>query len=365
MSQHSIGGGGAGEDEFQVSPTDNVEAGGRTARHFVITIQAECLESVAENLRRSQWVPPSEPGNTKIRYLVMQEEIGRETGRRHWQGYVQFSSPVRAAGVRKALKCDFAWVKPSRGTPDQCRAYCTKDDTRAPDGRRVEWGQMAAETQGKRNDLTAVAELIKSGSSIADVAMEHAETFMRYHGGITRFAAIARSAGASTAMRPDLEVVVVFGPPGSGKSKAVWDRFPDAYTLTVNPGGQLWWDGYESQETVLIDDFSGAGIPYRTLLRYLDVYPMQVQFKGGMVWLAYKRIFITTNRFYAEWYAESDQRDLAALQRRITELIYMPALGAEPQVWHRGDRALPETWVPMENPVPVPQHAPGFFAPQS
>lgn len=365
MSQNSddeVPGGAAvdPDGEFEVSPADDVRVGGRTARAWVFTAHSQCLNNPDENARRQAWVPPVAGG--RLRYIVCQREVGGNTGREHWQGYVQLDSPQRAAAVRRILGCDWAWIKPARGTPAQARAYCTKEDTRREGDVPHESGTMV--DQGKRVDLDAVAEMSRSGATLAAIADAHPGTFMRYHAGISKFHQLVAGAARSTMRREALEVIVVCGPPGTGKSRFAWDTYPDLYNLSVGSSATVWWDGYDAQETVLIDDFQG-GIAFRTLLNYLDIYAIQVPVKGGMVWLAAKRIIITSNLFYADWYAQdpNGRRDMAALQRRITELRYMPAIGAEPQVWRRGRPEVPTEWVPLQCPFVVPMHAPGFHAP--
>lgn len=344
----------------EVSPGSDISDGGKTARRWVVTIQGQHDTLAMENAKRSSYRPPAEAGPTKIRYLVMQQEIGGETGRLHWQGYVEFSQPVRAAGVRKSLNCPWAWVKPARGTGAQARAYCTKDETRAPDGVRVEWGSMALEGQGKRNDLAAVAAGVTEGMSVVEVALAHPETFIRYHAGIQKLAQLQAHAARSVEKRQDLEVVVVCGPPGTGKSFWAREQWPDLFSLAVGSQQVIWFDGYDGQETLLIDDFQG-GIPFRLLLNYLDIYAVQGPVKGGHVWLTYRRVVITSNLFYADWYAaDNARRDMAALQRRITELRHLPAFGAEHEVWRRGSATDPSTWVPIQCPFGASSHAPGF-----
>jgi len=71
----------------------------------------------------------------------------------------------------------------------------------------------------------------------------------------------------------DLKVHVFVGPPNSGKTKFVNDRYPDNYSFPI--GKDLWSDGYMGQPVVLVDDFSGQMRLVDTL-RFLDRYPIQI-----------------------------------------------------------------------------------------
>ena len=56
------------------------------------------------------------------------------------------------------------------------------------------------------------------------------------------------------------EVVVYWGPPGTGKTRrAQFEAGKDAYWLRkpISRNGALWWDGYEGQDVVVIDEFYG------------------------------------------------------------------------------------------------------------
>lgn len=345
--------------EFQVGPETDTGRGGNPARHWVFTIHCESPGNDEMTAIRMAWRPPQL--TSKIRYLVCQQERGAGTGRLHWQGYVQFTSAVRAPQVRSLLSCAWAWVKPARGTPQQARAYCMKETTRVPGGDVIERGSIV-ETQGKRNDLDDVYSMIKGGARMIDVLDAQPTSFMRYTRGIQAASHLLRTAAASTTLR-DPEIIVVWGPPGSGKSKWVWDTYggENMYTLSLS-GSAIWWDGYDGQETVLLDDYAGQ-IPFRSLLNYTDRYPVQCPVKGSMVWLAATRIIFTSNLHWSCWYQAdpTHRRDLAALQRRISMVRHVPAWGAEHVVQMRGadptDSAL---WVPLPEPTP---HAPGFVAP--
>lgn len=94
-------------------------------------------------------------------------------------------------------------------------------------------------------------------------------------------------------------VIVIQGPTGTGKSKFVQDEYPGAYWK----GRDQWWCGYMQQETVVLDEFYGW-IPYDTLLRLCDRYPLDVEVKGGKVNFASKTIIITTNKHPEKWYKD-------------------------------------------------------------
>ena len=80
-----------------------------------------------------------------------------------------------------------------------------------------------------------------------------------------------------------------------------------------------WWQGYNGQTDVIIDDFRGDMCRMHTLLRYLDRYPVQVPIKGSSCWLRATRIIITSCFKPDNVYLKERER-IEQLLRRITEV---------------------------------------------
>jgi len=84
----------------------------------------------------------------------------------------------------------------------------------------------------------------------------------------------------------------IWGPTGTGKSKKVWDEYPDAYRKMCNK----WWDGYNDQPTVVLEDI---GLTHEYLGDHLkiwaDRFPFRSEMKGRTVMLRPERIVITSN----------------------------------------------------------------------
>jgi len=90
----------------------------------------------------------------------------------------------------------------------------------------------------------------------------------------------------------------------------------------VSVGTDKWWDGYDGEKGVLIDDYAGAW-PISYLLKVLHEHPQKAQYKGGMVELQAKYIVITSNLHPDMWYPNADLPHKEALKRRISRLVWM------------------------------------------
>lgn len=85
-----------------------------------------------------------------------------------------------------------------------------------------------------------------------------------------------------------------YGEPGSGKSRrALAEATAAGGGIYYKPRGE-WWDGYEQQENIIIDDFYGW-IKYDEMLKICDRYPYRVPVKFGFEIFNSKRIWITSN----------------------------------------------------------------------
>lgn len=73
-------------------------------------------------------------------YLVYQEEVG-ESGTHHFQGYIEMPKSVRCTHFMPGLRGGH--FERAKGTPEQCKAYCTKAETRV--GGPYEFGKVIYE----------------------------------------------------------------------------------------------------------------------------------------------------------------------------------------------------------------------------
>jgi len=151
---------------------------------------------------------------------------------------------------------------------------------------------------------------------------------VRYGRGVERYIALMND-GVRDWMT---EAWAFYGPTGTGKSRrALWLSKREAAKFGQEPywlvkpggGGTVWWDGYDGHAIVVIDEFYGW-IPYDTLLRLLDRYPMRGEGKGTTVNLVPRMVIITSNSAPEAWYPNVP--DTSALMRRLNagHMVFMP-----------------------------------------
>lgn len=242
-----------------------------------------------------------------LRYGVCQLEEAPTTGYEHFQGYMEFSKVVKLGSLKK--RWPSAHFEPRRGTRDQARDYCMKEDTRKSGP--YEFGDWSKGGQGTRNDIVSAMALVKDNVDEIEIAEAMPTVWLKYHRGLREYKRMR------TVKRDFKTVVQVFyGPTGTGKSRRAYEENPDAY---FKPRGD-WWDGYAGQDTVVLDDFTGW-LPYSFLLNLLDRYPLLVPFKGGFHQFTSRKVVITSNFRPSQWYTDKEKHPTAPLLRRIEEII--------------------------------------------
>lgn len=235
------------------------------------------------------------------KYYVVGKEVGAE-GTPHLQGFVSLHVNHRLTAVKRY--CSRAHWELAKGTATQNFTYCSKDGDFIEKGTRslTRNEQRVAQQDTWRNFIAAA----KNGTAEADYPRE----FVQYNGFVQR------------TYRPTLPTLDTYsglwfmGAPGTGKSRAAREEYPGLYEKSLN----RWWDGYEGEETILLDDLDkGASVWIGNFLkRWTDHYPVRVEVKGGSKVVRPKRVIVTSNYSIQTLFADQGPEMVAAIERRFT-----------------------------------------------
>lgn len=245
-----------------------------------------------------------------VRYCCFQLEICEETKRPHTQGYIEFFGGVRMGQVKSVLgECH---CESRKGSRDQAREYCRKLATAVPNTFQ-EFGLWREDVSHKRK----LADMLKAKCTIDEIIEVNPIDYVRYHRGLEKLAA-RRFAAAARKFRI-VEVTVLVGKTGTGKTR----RATQGVDWFIMPTSErLWFDGYNGEGTLILDDFYG-NIRYSRLLRMLDGHALQMPVKGGFIWAQWTKVIITSNSYPNTWYKIPN---IDAMNRRITDVITMDEL---------------------------------------
>lgn len=239
----------------------------------------------------------------KCRYHVIGQEKG-ESGTPHLQGYIEFSQAKTVSAARKI--CPTAHWEISMGNSQQASDYCKKELVVYEGGERsmtsVEKGV------GEKRRWEECWDLAKAGK-IQEI---DAELRIRYY---QTFLKVAKDYMPKP---EDLSSVCgywYYGQAGFGKSHLARYNHPGYYEKMANK----WWDGYQNEEVVLIDDLD---VKHDVLAHHLkiwsDRYAFIAETKGGALRIRPKVIVVTSQyRIDQIW---PDLETQHALQRRFKEV---------------------------------------------
>lgn len=244
------------------------------------------------------------------------------------------------------LKRNVSWLARShiesrRGTAKEAYDYCTKEDTRVkgPFTLGQSWQCLEEKKAGRSKIFGEIVDLIWKGTRLSEIAEmdEYKECYARHH---KCFAAAAEMYLCNSVPSwRDVEVILFVGPTHTGKTRMamelaeVYGGPKGYYVIDATNNNTVWFDGYDGQEVLVIDDYQGW-IKFRTLLRILDGYRIRLERKGGFVYAKYKKILITSNVMPEEWYQKVP--DISPMIRRIHSLITISNLLYEdlkPVMW--------------------------------
>lgn len=190
--------------------------------------------------------------------------------------------------------------------------------------------------QGKRHDLDCICDCVKAGKRNTEILEECGAKAARFEKQINFFRFTYDEIKSDRQLQ-GVRVIVIWGPTGTGKTYSAINYIANKvdYFIVEAPArgtDKVWFNGYEGQKTLIMDDFSGNFCNIEYLKRLLDHYKLKVEIKGGYVWACWTTVVITSNQAPSDWYTASQfnhvkQADVDALERRISEVRYQELRG--------------------------------------
>ncbi len=246
-----------------------------------------------------------------VQYLIYGKEVAPTTGQKHFQGYVEVKKTMRLRAMKEIfLQC--VHMEVAIATCKLNQEYCKKE------GSWVEHGAPKP-GQGARVDLMEIKGAMDDGMSLTGVSQAYFGQFLRYHRGFERY----QSLNAVPSGRGGMIIKWFWGPTGSGKTSALNTNVEllgkDHYGLQTSPTG-TWWNGYDGQEVVVMDELRAGWFPHSVLLRVLDRAAYRVPCHGASVALCATHILISSSKPPQDLYAEDFGGQLC---RRIRDYGYV------------------------------------------
>lgn len=279
--------------------SNELESSRKTSRKVCLTWHGEVVSS-----------PPNELDG-RLTYFAYAVETCPTTSRRHLQAFAYGTMPMRLQQWKDIFPG--AHIEFMRGSFRDNQAYCSKE------GQLVELG-VRPMANGKRRSDQIVKQAIDADptKSMPQIYEETGElAAIAYSRAMNEYRLYKRR--KNMPINEEVEVFLITGPPGTGKTRYVFEREPDMYEVPMSSHLQ-WFDGYEGQEAVLFDNLTPESITNKGFfLRLIDRYRVQVPIKGGFTYWKPKRVYITsinTSDAFASVF-----NDMNEWYRRITTVI--------------------------------------------
>jgi hypothetical protein len=260
----------------------------------------------------------------EIKYCCYGEELGKQGVTPHLQGYTIFE---KRYSLKKIIK-DWSpcFVQASRGDSADNFEYIVKEGMKFTEfGSRPKFEKKLS----KVDKMKRAIELARS-DQLGQLESEMPGLWLRSRRDLERV--------HLEAIRPLCDKrsgIWLVGSPGTGKSLFA-HRYGDVYHKPPNK----WFDGYQNQEIIIIDDLdrSNAEKMGYYLKLWCDCYPFLAEVKGSALYLKHKTTIVTSNYRINTLYEDPDLR--GSLHRRYKEIVVL------------GFRETPEGMIEIKTPDP-------------
>lgn len=243
-------------------------------------------------------------------YLVAGKEVG-ENGTPHLQCFVAYKVRTKFSTVK--IQLPTAHIERMFTTPPLASEYCKKDMDFMEFGTLPDFNGATSGYKGgeaKAANYRKVIEVVINGD-LDDVIEIDPVCYIQHYQGLKR---IKQDHPTKPKALDDVCGEWLHGDPGVGKSHKAREEHDinEIYDKCANK----WWDGYQGEEIVLIDDFDLVHhVLGHHLKRWADKYPFPAEQKGTTISIRPKKIIITSNYTIEQIF--SDPALVLALKRRF------------------------------------------------
>lgn len=293
---------------FKVSYSNRLKLDTRT-HTFVFTTHGD-TESVDSSF---------EDSFRDCKYLCYGREKCPSTGRWHLQGIVSFIHAKTLSAVIKIFKPRYVAACVDELAAD---AYCRKDGLVYEYGTRPLFSKKARGRKAADSNVMYANVIKRAKSGQFDLIEEETPRLF-----VSMYRTIKEIKKDYMVRPSDLDSssplpLWVYGPTATGKSHFARHLAYPGVDYYLKEAGTLWWDGYQGQDLVIIEDIAPEHHSMAFYLKiWCDRYAFTVQVKGSMMSIRPKFIIVTSNYSIEDVFGMHHFSDLSALKRRFTSKL--------------------------------------------
>lgn len=258
-------------------------AGPKRARNYVFTLNNYTdfhLSWLENKLQRKE-----------ITYYVVGKEVA-STGTPHLQGFLVLAQQKTFSAIKKWFDCGNPHIEVAMTTAEAID-YCKKDGDFVENGRKPLTPAARAKTGAEATK--AKWDLVRKQAEAGDWEAIDSRIYCLHVASLTKVHNMAKL--RTNLLDTDEVMMWFYGATGTGKSafaRYVYGRDPSNLYLK---GLHKWWDGYERQDYVLIEEIDPVKAQYlgSYMKIWADRYPFQPECKGGSTKIRPKTIIVCSN----------------------------------------------------------------------
>jgi len=309
-----------------------------------------------------------------VKLAVFQEEKG-ENEVTHFQGYIELNKRMFTTGVHAMLAPYKMHLEHAKGTKIQNHVYCTKEGrTDGPWYVKSSEGDYKRKSgnQGKRTDMDNFAVLIQTEGGITDAVVEqmpgHVMAYSKHAKAMLADMKLAevkkkelaywqeqyakRQRGEDIEGQQQRKLVLYFGPTAVGKTTEVKMKVMGELQspLFEKAAGTKWWDGYNNENHVLVDEYKG-GQTIDEFKALTNIGEVAIEMKGSSGVLIAESMYFTSNCHPSRWWKRNADQyenwsspDYKAVVRRFAEVHWWNDNKRLTVLKNPGPRQLSEEW---------------------
>lgn len=234
--------------------------------------------------------------------------VGRETGTNgtnHLQGYFHFKDRLAFT----TLKNEFPsmHIEKAKGTAKQNKTYCSKE---------LNFFEMGTCPNENGNASKESWKAILKSAEQGDwnyIKKNHPRVWIMFSEKL-----ISQRIPNSVTLE-EINNEWWYGETGTGKSRLAWNKYG---TICYQKMLNKWWDGYECEPVVVIEEWSPKNeVTASSLKIWADRYPFTCQIKGGILRkIRPLKIIILSNYTLRDCFP--DQRDADPIARRFKQFRF-------------------------------------------
>lgn len=293
------------------------------ARHWVFTLNNPSGDDVVTLNKNADL--------GQFKFYAWQLEKGKDAGTPHIQGYVGLHTQMYFSKFKSLL--------PGNPHVEMCRdpkaayAYCQKNDTYVPGGeRKSSDDEPPSATDGIKGNVwdrfAAACRVngLEGERTFLDILRDYPILYKEEKGTRKLFEEYCLPPLDVMDLSQDAPVHAecYYGAPGVGKSLTVKQILHDTKTPFYRQFDGKWFDGYNYQKVLWIDDMEPGRFKRAQFMQLLDRGPCRVETKGGHATARFDSVFITSNYDPVDWFMKEEKKFLkseeigAATIRRMT-----------------------------------------------